>query len=280
MQSRLIGRNEQSERFNLHTPRPPSAYEACSPRRSADVMSTRCYKHTVTTLLHCPHCKKVPAASPSHVANSFDRGFNQIKWIGITEHVPLEIPWQERRSFLFQPHSYLMRRLWDPLRWPLSALGRAPSLLIPIIAVEVPCRLCLLPLQSLSPTPGTMQCNCTGAPALGCLYCLRCYSRDQNKQTPLSIACLRSGSEHSHCTPSLPEAAGLWSKTLWREADGGMNSAAGPLHARPLPCVLHITSTNASHNWCAGMAPILIFIAGVLQTGRNIKVITITAPPT
>lgn len=53
----------------------------------------------------------------------------------------------------------------------------------------------------------------------------------------------------------VPEPTGPWSKTFWKEADGDMNSAACPLHPRPLPCVQHITSTNASHNWCAGMAP-------------------------
>lgn len=34
-----------------------------------------------------------------------------------------------------------------------------------------------------------------------------------------------------------------------------MNSAAGPVHRRPLPCVQHITSTNTSYNWHAWMTP-------------------------
>lgn len=51
------------------------------------------------------------------------------------------------------------------------------------------------------------------------------------------------------------EATGVWGKAFGERADGGMNSAAGPPPAPPLPCVHHVTSSNASHNWCAGMAP-------------------------
>lgn len=78
----------------------------------------------------------------------------------------------------------------------------------------------------------------------------------------VEITCLCRG--YKHCWKNwtrdaardpVPGPAGLWSKTFWKGADGDMNSAAGPVRPRPLPCVLHITSTNASHNWCIGMAP-------------------------
>lgn len=45
--------------------------------------------------------------------------------------------------------------------------------------------------------------NCTGAPAPGCLYCSRCYSRDQNKQGGCS-----AGRSKSYVCAAAQSAAG------------------------------------------------------------------------
>lgn len=58
-----------------------------------------------------------------------------------------------------------------------------------------------------------------------------------------------------------------------------MNSAAGPRHPRPLPCVLHITSTNASHNWCAGMAPIIAGFCRLAETSRSLPRLQLSIVP-
>lgn len=58
-----------------------------------------------------------------------------------------------------------------------------------------------------------------------------------------------------------------------------MNSAAGPRHPRPLPCVLHITSTNASHNWCAGMAPIIAGFCRLAETSRSLPLLQLSILP-
>lgn len=68
--------------------------------------------------------------------------------------------------------------LWDLTWWPLSAVALVLSLLIPVIAVEVPRCLCLLhyifsPFQQIF--------NSTGA-LLTCLYCAWLYSWDQNSE--------------------------------------------------------------------------------------------------
>lgn len=219
----------------------------------------------------------------------FDTGFStsQTDWKPIGSFRILSLG---RKSFRFLRHLYLMRRLWDPTRWPLSAVALALSLSIPIIAVEVPCRLCLLPSQSLSPCQQIPIARAPQHPAV-------CIARGVIAETKTSKAAAAPGglnrmfvqrlrarleefnSRRGPCTAKVPEPAGLWSKTLWREADGDMNSAAGPRHPRPLPCVLHITSTNASHNWCAGMVPIIAGFCRLAETSRSLPLLQLSILP-
>lgn len=171
----------------------------------------------------------------------------------------------ERKSCLFQRDLYFMCWLWDLCAMiPFQPVPLCFLYWSPVITMDVPCCLCLLP-YILSPYGFHLHRRCCLAV---CVSHKAAWLRPE-QQGPWRWAGLNrvfvrvflsaaGGIKPAMraAPPGSKKSTGPRSKTFWKEADGDMNSAAGPLYPRLLPCVQHtLPQTNASHNWCAGMAP-------------------------
>lgn len=214
----------------------------------------------------------------SHVANrsSFDTGFNTNRkdWKHKARLVFRNLS-LERKSCLFQQHLYLMCWLWDPMWWPLSAVA----------LVIDPCYCCgspLLPMFASSHSlPVAADFNCTGA--LAWLFVL------------LTVVLPRTKTMRAAALAGLNRMFVQWLQALLEELDQRRSSTAWSQNPQARGArlserkqmvtwiVQHVPSTPALCLACSTLPQQTLLIIDVLewphhhwilQTGRNIKVIT------